>query len=56
MAVRRALDDAVVPPIPACRVARIVNEREPLLFWVRTGRAQVEVAGTLRALSAGEAI
>ncbi len=56
MAVRRALEDAVVPPIPACRVARIVNEREPLLFWVRTGRAQVEVAGTLRTLSAGEAI
>lgn len=56
MSARTALNGAFLPSIPASRVKTTVNDRKPLLFWVRTGRAEFDVDGRTRLLSAGEAI
>ncbi|MGC0366995.1 AraC-like DNA-binding protein/quercetin dioxygenase-like cupin family protein [Rhodococcus sp. 27YEA15] len=44
------------PEIPTSRLAAIVNEREPLLFWVHTGHAELSVAGRVHSVSAGSAV
>ncbi|MCQ4125285.1 helix-turn-helix domain-containing protein [Rhodococcus erythropolis] len=45
-----------VPEIPAARLASTANEREPLLFWVHTGRAELQISGRTRSVTAGAAI
>ncbi|MFT3944080.1 MAG: helix-turn-helix domain-containing protein [Ancrocorticia sp.] len=56
MAVPRPLAGVPIPPIPACIVETIVNDRGPVLFWIRNGRARVEMPGTTRELCANEAL
>lgn len=45
-----------VPKIPAARLASIANEREPLLFWVHTGRAELQIRDRVRSLTVGAAV
>ncbi len=45
-----------VPEIPAARLASIANEREPLLFWVHTGRAELQIGDRVRNVPAGAAV
>lgn len=44
-----------VPEIPASRLSLIANAREPLLFWVHTGHAELQIGDRTRSVTAGAA-
>ncbi|XGU18274.1 hypothetical protein ACETU7_20420 [Rhodococcus sp. 3Y1] len=44
-----------VPEIPASRLSSIANAREPLLFWVHTGHAELQIGDRTRSVTAGAA-
>ncbi|SNT46800.1 helix-turn-helix domain-containing protein [Rhodococcoides kyotonense] len=56
MARNRMFDADAVPAIPPARTDFVTNSREPLLFWVRSGAAVVDVGGGSFALRSGEAL